>query len=155
MRLVTQTEAAKHIKCSQTYVSRLAREGKIKRYKRGKVDLDELIRYKHGVDLEPPQDTSNTGVGKSQLTYAQAKTHREAYLAQKAKLEVEELMGKLVRKEDVIKDAQNTAAIVRTRLLAIPAKTAPYLVEKDVAEIKTILEEAITEALEELHRRQF
>jgi len=155
MRIMTQTEAAKALKCSQAYISKLTKEEKIKKYTKGKVDLDEILQYKHGMDTETTQVINDSPLGKNQMTYAQAKTAREAYSAKKAKLEVEEMEGKLIRVDEVKKDAETTARIVTTKLLAIPNKIAPQLVGLEASEIKSNITDAINEVLSELHRRAF
>ena len=158
MRLVTQTKAAKEVRRSQGYIAKLVKEAKIKRYKGGQVDLDEVVGYIHGVISSAPQNVDNeiaSTSSKGLMTYAQAKTAREAYAAKKAKLEVEELEGKLIRIEEVKKSAQNLAVIVQTKLLSLPSKLAPYCIGKDIAQIKTVLENGINEALDELNRREF
>ena len=156
MRLVTQTKAAKEVRRTQGYIAKLVKEEKIKRYKGGQVDLDEVVGYIHGVSSSAPQNVDSlSSSSKGLMTYAQAKTAKEAYAAKKAKLEVEELEGKLIRIEEVKKSDQNLAVIVQTKLLSLPSKLAPYCVGKDIAQIKTVLENGINEALDELNRREF
>jgi hypothetical protein len=126
---MTQSEAAAMIGKSRQYINELLRDGKIKRHGK-KVDFDELLLYRRD-NSDPARDEVrewNGGKGKPrgtkkdgttidktidkiddpetgkkrQPTYAEAKTFRETYMAQLAKLTYDERKGDLISKERVL-----------------------------------------------------
>lgn len=84
---------------------------------------------------------------------ARAKT--EWYKAEIQRLKYEEALGQLVPVEDLTKDAQNAAALIRTALLALPDKLAPQCEARSTAEIKALLTDGINEVLQALHESRY
>lgn len=85
--------------------------------------------------------------------YDQARTRKMNAEAQIAEIELQKAQKLLVRADDVEKVWTLVLFAVRAKLLAIPSKSAPLLaLEKDVAVIKDILDNAVGEALDELAR---
>ena len=75
------------------------------------------------------------------LSYARSRAQREAALARKAELELEEHIGSLVRLSEVQRTAFDTARKARDLLLAIPERIAPVLAAMEKpAEILAVLE---------------
>ncbi|MGI4849357.1 MAG: hypothetical protein ACRYGK_14630 [Janthinobacterium lividum] len=86
-------------------------------------------------------------------TIEEARRIKENYLALLHKLEYDEKSGAVVLASEVAAAVGTEYAKVRTRLLALPAEQAPRLHRcKTVAEVQDMLQELITEALEELTR---
>jgi phage terminase Nu1 subunit (DNA packaging protein) len=87
------------------------------------------------------------------LDFDEARCFKENYLGLKAQLEYDRDSGLVVDVTEVAKAVGAEYAKVRTRLLSIPAEQAPRLHRcKTPAELQDILQEIITEALEELTR---
>lgn len=83
--------------------------------------------------------------------YDQARTRKMEADAAIAEIELQKAQKLLVKAEDVEKVWSTILFAVRAKLLAIPSKAAPILaLEKDVAIIKDILDNAVGEALTEL-----
>ncbi|MBR8030804.1 hypothetical protein KDW59_01815 [Burkholderia vietnamiensis] len=87
------------------------------------------------------------------LDFDKARCFKENYLGLKAQLEYDRDSGLVVDVSEVAKAVGTEYAKVRTRLLSIPAEQAPRLHRcKTPAELQDMLQEVITEALEELTR---
>ncbi|ARK81013.1 hypothetical protein BOC40_11820 [Burkholderia pseudomallei] len=87
------------------------------------------------------------------LGFDEARCLKENYLGLKAQLEYDRDSGLVVDVSEVAKAVGTEYAKVRTRLLSIPAEQAPRLHRcKTPAELQDMLQEVITEALEELTR---
>ncbi|ASW00147.1 hypothetical protein [Paraburkholderia aromaticivorans] len=87
------------------------------------------------------------------LNFDAARCFKENYLGLKAQLEYDRESGLVIDVAEVAKAVGNEYAKVRTRLLSIPAEQAPRLHRcKTPAELQDMLQEVITEALEELTR---
>ncbi|WP_353191399.1 hypothetical protein [Pandoraea pnomenusa] len=87
------------------------------------------------------------------LDFDAARCFKENYLGLKAQLEYDRDSGQVVDVAEVAKAVGSEYAKVRTRLLSIPAEQAPRLHRcKTPAELQDMLQEIITEALEELTR---
>ncbi len=85
------------------------------------------------------------------LPLAEAIQMKENYNALLKQLEYDKESGLVVMAEDVLKEVGEEYAKVRTRLLAIPSEQAPRIQRlKTVAEVQSVLQDIITEALEEL-----
>ncbi|MCA8026491.1 hypothetical protein [Burkholderia cepacia] len=87
------------------------------------------------------------------LSFDEARRFKENYLGLMAQLEYDRDSGLVVDVSEVAKTVGAEYAKVRTRLLSIPAEQAPRLHRcKTPAELQDMLQEVITEALEELTR---
>ena len=87
------------------------------------------------------------------MSVADAEKMKENYLALLRKLEYDEKSGNVVKIEDVAAEIGRALAVVRTRLLAIPAEAAPKLHRmKTAREVQDALQEIITRILQELSR---
>ncbi|MEX3961038.1 hypothetical protein AB4Y42_02290 [Paraburkholderia sp. EG286B] len=87
------------------------------------------------------------------LDFDEARCFKENYLGLKAQLEYDRDSGQVIDVAEVAKAVGSEYAKVRTRLLSIPAEQAPRLHRcKTPAELQDMLQEVITEALEELTR---
>ncbi len=125
MDKVSQTECAKRYGCNQSHIAHLLSDGKIKRYGK-KVDYDEFIKFKTETKdpatefqrsnkdekvvlsrKEVPKKIISKAVKevkndtvKGKVTYAEAKTHREAFMAKIAELTYKEKAGLLISVDD-------------------------------------------------------
>ena len=85
------------------------------------------------------------------LSYNDALTLKENYNARLKRLEFDIKSGLVVMAEDVVREVGEEYAKVRTRLLAIPSEQAPRVHRlRTVAEVQSVLQDVISEALEEL-----
>ena len=160
--LVSQAELARRLGVSRQYVNRLVRSGKLE-LEGKKIDVAKAVaalrqvrdparKYKtdEPADLDqfPQEDSSEAG---PQLTFAEAKTMKEVYLARMARLKYEEEAGKLVPKADVEARAADIGMVVKQNLLSIPSRLMDQLAdETDPREINAILEAELRRVLEQL-----
>jgi phage terminase Nu1 subunit (DNA packaging protein) len=87
------------------------------------------------------------------MNFDEARCFKENYLGLKAQLEYDRDSGLVIDVGEVARVVGGEYAKVRTRLLSIPAEQAPRLHRcKTPAELQDMLQEVITEALEELTR---
>jgi len=85
------------------------------------------------------------------MSLEEAKRVKENYLALLNQLEYDQKSGAVVLVADVAAAVGLEYSKVRTRLLAIPAEQAPRIHRlKTVTEVQDVLQELITEALEEM-----
>ncbi len=83
--------------------------------------------------------------------YAKARAARELYLAQLAKIELDEKRAILVRADEVRVGAFNMARKARDQLIALPERVAAILAAtEDAAEVQRILEEEIERICQEI-----
>jgi hypothetical protein len=82
---------------------------------------------------------------------AEAKRHKESFLAHLRQLEYDRECGTVVPVEDVVAAVVGEYAKVRNRLLSIPARVAPRVAHlRSPEEIKALIEQEVAQALEEL-----
>ena len=85
------------------------------------------------------------------LDPTQENARKNKELADKTALENQVRRGELVEVDAVVNAGLNMANLVKTRMLRLPSKTAPLVAgETDFAVVQQTLDDAVTEALEEL-----
>lgn len=139
---------ARFLNLTERRVQQLARDGIIPKPEKGKYDLVRCVqRYVHYLQEraygsgETPSDTYQE---RARLIKAQA---------DKTELEVATLKSELVPVDVVESDWLNHVSACRSRLLAIPSKSAFQIATlKEPDEIERFLKRAINEALAELSR---
>lgn len=94
---------------------------------------------------------ASTGGVKLGSSYDEARTRKVNAEAELAELELKKVHGELVVAEDVVSAWNDVLAALKSKLMAIPSKAAPVVaVESTSGACKGILEDLISEALEEL-----
>lgn len=82
---------------------------------------------------------------------AEAKRHKESFLALHQELEYDRKIGKVVLIDDVVSAITGEYAIVRNRLLNVASRVAPRAaVLRSAEEVKALIDEEVGLALEEL-----
>lgn len=69
-----------------------------------------------------------------------------------AEMDLEVRRGQLVRAEVVAKTWSDLVTVAKSRLLAVPSRVAPELVNRDMRACEQVVRDAIHEALEDLSR---
>ena len=82
--------------------------------------------------------------------YSEARARKETALAELREMQAAKLRGELIPADVVQTEWQHIAAIVRQRLLAIPAKCAGQAAHRPAAEVQGVLKAEIRAALAEL-----
>ena len=141
------------VKASNLLIERHQRGGG-KRVNQSTTEVDQLTDDAT-VDLESIDEAARRIIYEQgpTLTLDEARTLKENYLALLNQLEYDKESGVVVAVADVAAAVGAEYAKVRTRLLSIPAEQAPRIHRlKTVNEVQDVLQEIITEALEELTR---
>jgi|14_taG_2_1085336.scaffolds.fasta_scaffold05804_4 phage terminase Nu1 subunit (DNA packaging protein) len=145
--MATIPQVAKELDLSTKMVNDLIARGTITKKDRGQYDLvearTEYIRHLRKVAAGRVQ------AGELDLGEERARLAKEQ--ADAKEMENEMLRGELVHIDDVAKEFGKQASAVKTRLLAIPSKAAPLVINcTKPVEAREILEQMIEEALNEL-----
>lgn len=164
---MTQTEYSEHRGCSQRWIARLIKMGKIPESalkpvgKRVRI-ISELADEALKKNTFPParrtgkkqgEGTKQTAETVDGVTYNQARIQSERVKAQLKELELQKKTGELVSAAEVRETAFNKTRLVRDSLLNLPDRLAALLAaETDVAAVTSILKTEIVQALQELSR---
>lgn len=147
--LITQAEYARRKDWSRPYVTQLVQAGRIKLID-GKIDPDQADADIEATAHPGHSKKSEAGAPKG-VDYLKARTMKEAYNAQKAKLEFEQMAAKLVDREFVEKEGYDAGHATREALLYLPSKHARALAEiSDPVQAEVYLEQMLTDALNKL-----
>jgi predicted transcriptional regulator len=157
-----QSEAAEILGVTPQYISKLAREKKIKKNSRSMVDINELRAYitnQDGIE-QGASNVDEIGITSEPSNYAEAKAYKEYMLGKKIEFELDVLKGKYHHLDDITADAELIATAVREKMYSIPNSFGHYLVhlglkKRDITAIIKELKDMITEALKELQRGKF
>lgn len=94
---------------------------------------------------------ASTGGVKLGSSYDEARTRKVNAEAEIAELELKKIHGELVVADDVVSAWNDVLAALKAKLMSIPAKGAPIVsAESNTGVCKSVLEDLIMEALEEL-----
>jgi hypothetical protein len=140
---ITCKSLATLLSVNERTVRKLAADEIVKKDDRGNYDLvgsvNGYINYLRG--LAKTGDPTLQDYKKSLL-----KTQDEM-----AKIELQKIRGSLVEKDEVKKEAFNTARILRDNILNIPARVTPLITSvSDDHAVQTILEQELQKVLEDL-----
>ncbi|MEW5729879.1 MAG: hypothetical protein AB1918_18765 [Pseudomonadota bacterium] len=164
--LMTQTEYAAHIGKTKQYVNKLVRQGRIALVD-GKVDRDAADAALRGSadparrlnepaerhEVLDDDDAPMPRGGDGGMTFQKARTAREAYQAQLAKIELDKQRARLVDKAEVERQAFETGRLTRDRILALVPQIAGQLASMtDEREIAALLRERLKDVLLETAR---
>jgi hypothetical protein len=142
-KLVTQTEAARHAKCSVQYINKLIRLGKIKRYDNRRVDLSEVLSHKFGFSVKDS----------TAMPLVEIKRRREIIALKLSEIELSELRGSFVSIKEVDELMDEIKAILNKELFLFAETAAKKAANIDnVAEINSILFNEINAALAKIQK---
>lgn len=145
--MATINEVAKHIGVSAKYVQDLINDGVIERQGRGQYDLD-VCRQAYITKL---RETAAGRAANGELDLGEERARLAKEQADAKEMENEVQRGALVYIEDVAGAIEKQFTKVRTKLLAVPTKVAPEAHAcATVKEVQGLLEQSITEALNDL-----
>lgn len=162
---------AKHRNITEGAVRKAIKTGRISKNKNDKIDpkiadrqwqensdpaqVKETIinaeNIKEDVKLSSSSALLSAPVGSS---YQQSRAVKEIYSAKLTKLQFEKESKKLISVNEVKVAAFNMARVTRDRILNIPDRVIPNLVNKsDIHEMKKILKDELIKALEEISNK--
>lgn len=165
VKLLTQSEYAKHRGCSAVAVHKAVKAGRISLID-GRIDPDvadiqwerntrarvsaqppaalEPVRPPEGLRSDSPADETRSG----DYGYWQSRSRREAAEASMAEMKRAELAGELIRVSAVRAALTQAYVTMREAILNIPARVAPQLAaESDPATIQNLLHAEVHSAL--------
>lgn len=154
--LMSQTDFARHMSTptknvTQQMISKYIRQGKLP-VQGNKLIMPDAEKAYHlimgGISIRVMENQEgNLPVNNLDLqNLTEAKTEYQAYMAKIKKLEFEKMQGNLVSVDEVIKEVETVATVMRTELFSIPAKVAPECEGKSISQIELIIHNAINEA---------
>jgi len=173
MELITQSELAKILGVDRSYISKLAKKGIFSHCFEGKKlkkDCALEAYYKSRNLRRESQRRSNTkkkllaqGMNSKELeemlnseplsVMQKVQLQKDYWAAKLNELKYDVERKRLYTREEIDKKAENILVAFRNKTLALPTKVAPTLIGlEDIAEIKSILDNAVYELLEELSR---
>lgn len=130
-------------------VRQLREEGVISEVARGKYDLIECTRRYCEYLRQAANAQANSKEAKLNIDVEKA-LHERAK-REKAELQLQIMRGEVHLGTDVERIMTDMISRAKTKLLALPAKVAPYVIGYDnIAKIQSILSRHIEEALQEL-----
>ena len=168
--LISQSEYARRKDVSRQYINRLVQQGKIPTDESKRIDpdiadtvlaqlADPARRLNGNADDEnepvPVDDYDEENAGSPSVnghtSFAKFRSAREAYQAKLAQLDYKEREGKLVKKDEVEREAFDISRQLRDRFLSIPQEVAGTLVgmtdEKEIAKfVRSKIRDALMEA---------
>ena len=148
---LTKGEFAKHIGCVPSYVSKLGREGRLVLADDGRVMVAETKAKMASATRAPERasEAAQTVVG------GDSRDRKAFYEAESARLDLEERIGKLLDRAEVVSVVAEVATMLRQTLTSRSAMMAPQLAAAggDEARIKTLLLEHDEQTLAEVSRR--
>ncbi|MDR7318903.1 hypothetical protein [Brevibacillus nitrificans] len=135
-------EMAELLELSPRRIQQLAKEGILISHSRGKYVAVESIRnfIRYSVEKEGPSDED--------VDYWNEKALHERAKRQKTELALAVMKGEMHRSEDVKMVMNDMLAAFRSRILAMPSKLAPQLL--NMSEMPVVLETLTKEAYEAL-----
>ncbi|MCI9388363.1 MAG: terminase small subunit [Lachnospiraceae bacterium] len=130
-------------------VRQMAEEGILERVAKGRYNLvDSLKNYI--LALKVAAEGSGIDDPDSDINFEEEKALHERVKRHISELKLRTMKGELHKSQDVERVMSDMLAAFRTRILAIPSKTAPVLENRDANYIKDRLLAECTEALSEL-----
>ncbi len=164
---ISQSEYARRKDVSRQYVNKLVQQGKIPTDEKKRIDPDvadsvlaqlaDPARRLNDDENDPIPaegfDAADAGEPQTNghTSFAKFRSAREAYQAKLAQLDYEERAGKLVKKEEVEREAFDISRLLRDIFLSIPQEVAGTVVgmtdEKEIAKfLRLKIRDALMEA---------
>lgn len=106
-------------------------------------------------DIPDIPAVGGASVDKINAAYNRARLAEKTFQAKLKELEFKEAQGLLLPLVEVEKDAMETAAALRERLMSMAPRIAPVCEGRTAREIETLIEDAVNEALQAFQRSRF
>lgn len=173
---VSIREFARQVGRSPSWISKMARQGKIPRNEDGSIPIEEgfLAYDKFNREVEEPKpkskkkeveplpdndDAPMTSSASKAMNvteaFNKARLAEKTYQAKLKEIEYKLKRGELIESEKVVADAQATAALVRERLMSIPVRVSGLCEGRTARDIEEILEDAINDVLKSFQKSEF
>jgi len=158
--MATQAEIAAKLEISDRWLRKLVEDGAIKDPGRGNWDAlqtaKQLLEYR-GREIERlkaqvaslESQTQRSEAGGTKSTEDARKARAQADIAE---MEAAEMKKQLVPIGEIAEPLQSAVLILKTRIMAVPAKAATQVGAKSPAHAKQVIEKHVVEALEGLSK---
>lgn len=147
--MATQSEFGRHVGITQQAVADLVSRGIIESRGRGKLDLDEA-RLAYCAHLRSVAG-NRSGDPEADLDLTAERARKAKEEADKLEMQNAQLRGELLARADVDAAVVGAFARVRARMIGVPSKVAPLVVQCETpAEAEADIRKAIYEGLREL-----
>lgn len=147
--MATQAECAAHLFMSERRFRELIDEGVFERAEKGAYDLD-VVRRAYIENLR--EIAAGRGGSEAQANMADEGARRMRALADIAELKSEQMRGELIPADEVASAIHEAVTVMKTSLLAMPAKAAARVGAKDTARAEQVITDEVKEALSALAR---
>jgi hypothetical protein len=148
---MTKSEFATANGWAKSYVSKLGSQGRLVLDADGRVKVAESLALIQGTTRAPERasEAAQTVVG------GDARDRKAHYDAENARIDLEERLGNLMARAEVVGTLANVAALLRQRLTTRSAMMAPQLstANGDEARIRTLLADHDEQTLAEVSRQ--
>ncbi len=158
---------ARRLGISRPVVSRLCRSGVLKKNSKGELNYKENVkRYMDGRD--PRYDHLSKSPLRRKLaasnpipkagTLAEGRLKNQQLKNKKLEIEVEQKEAELIPLRDALKEFDEVGRIVKNHMMKVPAQIVSLLMKSSIPlskspdEVRTILEDAVRDALDVLNR---
>lgn len=147
--MATQAYCAKLLGISERRFRELIGEGVIPAATKGEYDI-EVVVPAYCANLR--EVAAGRGGGGSQAIKADEDARKARAQADIAVMEAAEMKGQLVPVTEIAEPLQTAVQIMKTRIMAVPAKAATQVGAKNPAHAKQVIEKHVVEALEGLSK---
>ena len=146
---VSTTILAKLFGVTTRRIRQLENEKIIKKVARGRYALQENIKSYISY-LQASSDLKENKKIDEKIDYDIEHAKLEKAKREKVELELAAMKGKMHYSNDVERVMNNMLSNFKSKVLALPSKTAPNLVMKEINDIQDVLQEEVLELLHEL-----
>lgn len=175
MTTVSQSDFARELGISRSYITKLKADGRLVMTDDGKVDVeasrqritetadpnrdDVVSRWaaQRGETVAPPPPPQNPDDEPATGTYATARARKENAAADVAEMERDKMRGLLIEREAVAAAVEDVMTIVRQAVEQQPHRVAPMLVGRDLDAIRATLKQEnygmLSEMVKEFQKR--
>lgn len=153
--LLTLSEFVKEVGAAKTTVLEAIQKGRIHATKKGRVwqvPKSMVKVWQGGVQPLKPSATVKAGThGQRVISTYEAENRKKVAQAELAEMQLAELKGDLIPKAEVISFSFKATRKIRDNILGVPNRISNELAaEPDPHQVHVMLENALTEALDEL-----
>ena len=171
---VSVREFARQVGRSPSWISKMARQGKLPRNEDGSIPIKEGFaaydKFNREVEAtkakqkktEPLPDNDDAPMTESATkamsvteAFNKARLAEKTYQAKLKELEYKLKRGEIVEREKVVADAEAVGAFLREQFMSIPVRYSGLLEGRTARDIEEILEDAINDALKALQKSEF
>lgn len=160
---LSQNAFARKVGCAPSTINRMATDGRLPRHPDGSIRMPEgLAAYRTARAAITAPSPANVEAAELRAALNRAQVRERIAKAEQRELQLRQERDELVEASAVRADAQAAAELVRTRLLALPARVA-LQVEALAAgpaalrapQIAALIEDEINQVLDVLHKARF